>query len=211
MIFNNLLRIALINFFALISSISCAQDHSIKLFENKLINAIHTNDTTFIFNHVDENVFNGFGYNSGIKAFKRIWQEPYPNIGEEIIKALEIGTMTDKESNRVYAPCFWLTFPDSLDAFEYVYVLEDNVPAYTQPDTNAAISDSLSKGLMKVLSRKVSDEYKAFGGPVWLGLKSETGDTLMVQSRYLRSPVDYRFWFEKKAGQWLLTGWAAGD
>lgn len=186
-------------------------DSSFNDFSDKLLKAVQEKDTTFIFSRVDQGVFNGFGGNGGKKEFKMMWREPYNPLSEELAKALKLGAAFDKRTERVFAPYLWLTFPDSLDAFRYVYVLEEGTPAYAVPDTSTPVVENLSKKVIRVLSRKVSDEYEEYSGPVWLGLESETGDTLMVQNGYLRSPIDYRFWFEKKNRKWYLMGWAAGD
>lgn len=186
-------------------------DPSFTHFSDSLISAVQKNDTMFVFSRVSEDVSNGFGGNVGIKEFKQMWSGLNEPLRKEIVKALKLGAKCDEPSDRVFVPHYWLTFPDSLDAFRYVYVLKNGVPAYALPDTSAPIVETIDAGLIKIVSYDVSDKYAAAGNPVWAGLESSTGDTLMVLAEFLRSPLDYRFWFEKKEGRWMLMGWAAGD
>lgn len=180
-------------------------------FSDTLIHAIRKSDTTFVFSRVHPDVMNGFGYNRGRAVFRRLWQDPHDQIRHELLQALLIGGSHEPTLERVFVPYYFLTFPDSLDAFRWAYITSNSTPVYTSPDGEQAAADSLGKSLVEVLSWDGTGQMLSDGTPMWAVIRLDDGRQVYVQSHYLRSPIDYRFWFEKKEGKWLLTGWAAGD
>jgi len=182
-----------------------------KLFSDSLVNAVNERDTAFIFNRVDPDVMNGLGDRSGKDRFKELWYDSYTHLRLEMIKALSLGGAFSEYGNRVYVPHHWVTFPDSLDAYYYAYPLTDFVKVYRNPvraDTAIAI---IRQKWIKVFDWSEGDEIGQQGHTAWIGVITANQDSAYVMADEVRSPLDYRFWFEKKDNKWTLMGWAAGD
>ena len=45
----------------------------------------------------------------------------------------------------------------------------------------------------------------------WIEVKDAKGKRGFVRQLDVRSPIDYRAFFEKKHGKWLMTAFLAGD
>jgi len=48
------------------------------------------------------------------------------------------------------------------------------------------------------------------GGP-WVRVRLDDGRTGYVREALARSPLDYRAWFRKRGGRWVMEGFLAGD
>lgn len=180
-------------------------------FSDSLVIAIESGNTDWIFSRVDSSVFNGFGYNSGIETFKRLWNDPVERFGEELLEALQLGPAFTEDGNRLFVPFLWLAFPDTLDAYRYGYVLKEEVTIYAAPDSGSKVLGSLSPGWTEVENWFAGDTADAWGDPLWISVVVPGIGSGYVKSKQVRSPIDYRFWFEKVNSRWMLMGWAAGD
>lgn len=188
------------------------KDEHFKRFSDCLIKALQQDDSAYVFERVADDVFNGFGYNSGKEVFRRLWNDPHEPIGEELLNALKLGAAYDKEMQRIMVPWHFLAFPDSLDAFRWVYVLKDSTPVYAAPDTGAATTGRLEAGWIEVANWEPDTmDVGEYGAPRWIEVFLPSGGRGAVRRHRVRSPIDYRFWFERRNGRWLLMGWAAGD
>ncbi len=184
---------------------------SFNAFSDSLVTAIERGNTDWVFSRVDSSVFNGFGYNSGIDTFKRLWSDPVVELDEELLVALHLGPAFTEDRDRVFVPFIWLKFPDSLDAYRYGYSLQDEVPVYSAPLAESKVVDTLRTDWVEVFSWFEGDIMDAAGNPLWVGVTTPAVDSGYVKESMLRSPIDYRFWFDKRDGRWNLAGWAAGD
>lgn len=48
------------------------------------------------------------------------------------------------------------------------------------------------------------------GGP-WVRVRLDNGRSGYVRDALARSPIDYRAWFHKRGGRWVMAGFLAGD
>jgi len=191
------------------------QFSSFQKFKEHLVTAVNNNDTLFIFNHLSSDVFNGFGSDNGKEIFRRLWKDPRTDLRKELQTALRLGTMkwnrTSADPLRYYAPAYFLTFPDSLDVFTHSYITQDSVNVYAKPDFNSDGFAITKNSIVKVLRRQVFDHPDMDTTTTWSKISTFGEKSGFVQRRYLRSPIDYRFWFERKNDKWYIMGWAAGD
>jgi len=47
--------------------------------------------------------------------------------------------------------------------------------------------------------------------PLWVEIELDDGRRGVISASQINTPVGYRCFFEKRAGQWFFAGWAAGD
>lgn len=188
-------------------------------FADSLMRAIRENDTSFVFAHTSEEVLNGFGYNQGIEAFRRIWSEPGEDMGEELAEALRLGVAPGNrggDTDRyIYAPSHFVHFPDTLDPYRYFWVLEDSLPVHREPAASAPVETTYTGELIRVEEWAVQSGSGEAGEAIWaqVSLTDGSGSSMegFVRDDQLRSPLATRFWFENVEGTWMLMGWAQGD
>jgi hypothetical protein len=100
------------------------------------------------------------------------------------------------------APWTFHALPDSLDAFEYLVVRDSNVVVRQRPDATSPALDILSFDIVR------AGPYKP--GP-WRAVALADSGSGYVEASRIRSPVDYRAAFERRAGRWRLVFLVAGD
>lgn len=182
-----------------------------ELFADTLSEALQNRDTTYLFNRVDQEIMNGLSYNKGKVRFKELWRNAQVSLGKELITALHLGGAKSKYDFKIFVPHYWVTFPDSLDAFRYVIPLSDTVHLFQQKNENSPIITMLVQKWTEVIERESNYVDGDKNLIKWIRLKTANDKIGYVQKNKVRSVIDYRFWFEKKNNKWMLMGWAAGD
>lgn len=195
------------------------QDPSFVNFRAEFIEAIETNDTEFIFENSIDNVMNGFGGSGGLAELADYWDQ----ISPELLNVLKQGGY--------FSPQDWLE--DDVEA-QYIAPYTNNYPQEPE-DWSASIDWFFSTG---AITSNAVDVYDEPGGnvlatldqvivvisdwwpdinpddienPLWVEIELDDGRRGVISADQINSPVGYRCFFEKKAGQWFFTGWAAGD
>lgn len=111
------------------------------------------------------------------------------------------GRFTSRES--FYAPWTAGPLPDSLDAFEFLFVRDSNVLVRARPE----VSDT-------GFGRLSFDIVRRNGNPadtLWRGIKLPDNRVGYVEARYARSPVEYRIGFRRSGTSWVIDFFVAGD
>lgn len=191
-----------------------ARDPSFRVFRNRLLQAARERDAQFISSILDPEIRNNFGGNNGVEEFRNFW-----NIGRrdsrfwrELIAVLELGgTFEGSGINRYFAaPYVFTRFPENLDAFEYGAIIGRNVRARARPETTAPVVATLTYDIVRI-SNENSPREASEDEPTWVRIIAPTGRRAFVQSRHIRSPVDYRALFMRRNGRWVMTAFIAGD
>lgn len=189
------------------------KDVSFFIFRAKLIEAVKKRDAKFVLSIVDRNIMNNFGGGGGIAEFKKYWKINSPNseFWAEFLPVISNGGSFVKEtsSKLFFAPYTFNSFPEDLDAFDYTAIFGSNVNVRTRADENSPIVANFSYNVVKIL--KTVGEPKKPEKASWYEVQSLGGKRGFVKAEFVRSPVDYRAGFEKKAGKWTITFFIAGD
>ncbi|MDI9418853.1 MAG: SH3 domain-containing protein [Firmicutes bacterium] len=184
-------------------------------FRTAMIKAMEQKDLDFVLNCIDDTLRYTFGLNQGVKGFLRYWEldtmpEDSP-FWEEMLQVLRLGgEFADPDQKIFRAPYVFSSFPETLDAFQHVAVVGQNVKVYADPEFSAQVIGILSYSIVRHVP--YNDKYEFFSdGAYWRKVATSSGKTGFVPDKYLRSPVDYRASFAKSNGKWQLIFFVAGD
>lgn len=171
-------------------------DPSFAAFKAHLLNILEKRDVAGLVGTLDPGVRVTFGDDGGIASFRRHWKLDRPaesRIWAELATVLKLGVT--REENEFVAPYIFTRFPHNLDAYTYAAVVR---------------SDTRFRGSTAPLDHDLV-EIVAPARNGWVEVRTLTGLTGFLQTRDIRSPLDYRAFFEKKNGQWKLTAFIKGD
>jgi hypothetical protein len=101
------------------------------------------------------------------------------------------------------APYVFCKFPDKLDAFTNVVIIQSNVLLRKAPSTNASVVEILSYDIVK-------KEWE-FKDLKWMKVTTPNNMQGYILNQEARSPIDYRAYFVKVNGRWKMRTFIAGD
>jgi hypothetical protein len=185
-------------------------------FREKLMAVAKAKDVDFIGEHTDKAIRYTFGVNDRIEGFFRQW-ELDSNPGEsmfwdELLQVLNLGgSFRNEEKTSFMAPYVYTEFPEDIDAFQHVAIIDKNVKVYAEPNTDAKVLGTLTYSIVKVLESRFKFEGANRQEPTWLKIESLSGNTGYIPAEYGRSPVDYRGNWLKSDGTWKMVFFVAGD
>lgn len=188
-----------------------AQDSSLLLFRLRLIEALVSRDTAFVYAHLAPDVKVSFGDAAGPASFTALWQPSAPESRFWSTMAGVIGgggaydahpPYTDAEATFV-APYYFSAFPDAYDAFEYAVIVGERVNVRSAPDTESEVLTQLSYDIVRLSGGGPSED--------WVQIELADGAEGFVAAPYVKSPLDYRAGFEKIDGRWQIRFFLAGD
>lgn len=190
-----------------------AQDESFLAFRTRLQRALREKDADYVLGIVAPDIKLSFGGSYGTEDFKRWWLTPGTEttgstIWIELGDILAMGATQESYRGspiRYVAPYVFSRWPDEYDAFEYVAVVRDQVPLRAEPKPDGAVVANLSYDILRVTESRVNDSSD------WNKVETISGQTGYVRSSDIRSPIDYRAFFEKIDGAWKMTIFIAGD
>lgn len=180
-------------------------------FRARLQRAVAEHDTAALLAAVDSAVKLSFGGAAGIDDFRREWLE---GSGEDVWT--ELGTVLALggrflDDSTFYAPYTFLPYgseePPGYDPFEALIALGEAVPVREGPEADADTVDVLSFDVVRPEWR-VSEADPPEG---WTAVRLDDGSLGFVRSAAVRSPIDYRAVFSRRAGGWRMTIFIAGD
>ena len=186
------------------------QDSSLMLFRLRLIEALVTRDTAFVYAHLAPEVKVGFGDADGPDSFKAIWQPEDPDSRFWPTMAGIIGAGGVYDANPGYsdaeatfiAPYYFSAFPDEYDGFEYAVIVGERVRVRSAPNTDSEILAALSYDIVRLI-RPPSEG--------WVQIELADGKEGFMAAPYVKSPIGYRAGFEKVNGRWQMFFFLAGD
>jgi hypothetical protein len=181
-----------------------AQHADFFAFRTKLLGGIDRRDVDVLLDAVDPGIRNNFGGDDGIEAFKRLWRlnagdsEIWPVLGSVLMLG---GTF--EGADVFVAPYVHATWPGEFDPFEYVTVVGDGVRFRAQPRTDSRV--------LALVGRAVLRRGDGSAPTGWLSLQLPDGRSGFVSASLVRGPIDYRAYFVRSHGRWLMTALIAGD
>lgn len=181
-----------------------ANDAGFHAFRCRLLDAVARRDAAYVLSIVSADIRNSFGGGGGIEEFTARWR---PGAGDsrfwdEFGTVLRLGGAFDG-GDRFVAPYTFATWPDTLDAFGHAAVIGNNVNVREKPMLAAPVIAQMSYRTVPLAGSLSPGE--------WRHVRISEAITGYMHARYLRSPVDYRAFFERRGGEWKLTMFIAGD
>jgi hypothetical protein len=180
-----------------------AQDPEFLAFKVRLLGALQRKDVAAVVSALDPNVRVRFGAPQGIAAFRRYWKLDRPaqsKLWQELGTVLRLGATRD-ESDFI-APYVFTRFPHTLDAHVYAAVVR---PAAVLRKSPSAAAPKIATLDYEIVQRTRGSR----GG--WVEVQTADGRTGWLPGSDIRSPMEYRAFFEKKNGQWKLTAFTTGE
>lgn len=192
-----------------------SKDENLKNFIDDFLKVIEKKDVEGLKAFIYPNLKYSFGINEGYEGFLKYWKlDESPDqseFWEEMREALELGGVFSGE-DYYFAPYVFETFPgegsyDVFNAYEFVACIAEDVKVYAEPSINARVLRTLDYNLVKLSywQEKITD------GIVFKEIQLSNGEVGFVESKYLRSPIDYRVGIEKSGDSWRVNFFVAGD
>lgn len=195
------------------------QNASFVKFRTSLRATIARKDASALFKALASDIKIDFGGFGGGPEFQKMWK-PYDKdskVWAALSLVVEQGGNFDSPV-RFSAPYVFSAFPSDLDGTEYVVVTNEQAVMRAEPKADAAIVRKLDRDIVtfmgSVVEGKVVQAYNAqheAGPNDWVQVTDAKKKTGFVLARDVRSPIDYRAYFEKRKGKWVMTMFLAGD
>lgn len=180
------------------------RDAAFAAFRDSLLQIVMRRDTSALFAIVAPEIKSSFGGDEGREKFRSFWRvsEADTELWTVLGDVLRHGGRFSGP-DMFYAPYTFHALPDSLDAFEHLVVRDSDVVVRERPDSTGAALAMLSFDIVRA-------------GPfapeqAWRAIELVDGRVGYVRGDQIRSPVDYRAGFERRAGRWWLVFLVAGD
>jgi hypothetical protein len=189
-----------------------AIDPSFRIFREKLIEAVERRDSQFLLAVVASDIRISFGDTNGKEAFVSYWKpdEATSKVWDALRTLLALGGKLTT-STQFVAPYIYAVWPEDRDAFEYVAVVVPIAALRVEPNSDSAVVTPLNHAIVEMLDTAGLKSQHECADTDWLKVKTGSGDEGYVMCREVRSPVDYRAYFEKQGDKWMMTTFIAGD
>ncbi len=191
------------------------RDPSFSAFRGRLLKAARERDGKFVLSVIDPQIKWSFGGDHDIGEFKKHWELESANskFWDELIAVLSLGgTFSSEDGMKTFwAPYTFTRFPNDLDAFEYAPIIGANVKVRTRPKSTAPVIATLSYDIVQATIGGGTDEQLQNDNLGWVKIITPDGKQGYISKKYIRSPVDYRAYFRKVKGKWIMTMFIAGD
>lgn len=182
-------------------------------FRDKLIQCVQEKDSKFLLDHIDKNIRCSFGTENGYDAFVSQWEldkNPQDSkVWSELDKILHLGgSFSSEKKDSFWAPYVYSKFPDTYDAFTYFAVTGDNVPVFSAEDTNSEVIANLKYAI--IMKDSSAGSNSGLNNP-FVKVVLSSNESGFVESKYIRSPIDYRIELANENGGWYIRCFVSGD
>ncbi|MBC7924057.1 MAG: SH3 domain-containing protein [Bryobacteraceae bacterium] len=177
---------------------------SFAAFRWRLLKGLEKKDTAVLFPLLDPGIRASFGAGDGVKTFRQYWKlDTAPatsGLWSELTTAIRLGST--REEDEFVAPYVFTRFPKDRDAFTHAAVIKPAVKLRKLPKAGATIVGTLDYEVVQLLTPVKNG---------WYRVRTDAGKQGWLPQADVRSPLDYRAFFEKKNGRWFLTAFVKGD
>ena len=198
-----------------------SKDPSFKRFREKLIVAVKRRDRKFLLSILHPKIENTFDGKGGIEEFVAKWKvnSPESKVWTELLTVLTMGGSFGKDNGQKifeapYVSSRWDSIMNKLpgaDAFTYSAIIAASVPVYSKPDAAGRAVTFLSYDVVEVDNERSVWKDADRDELLWVKIKTLKSQQGYVQGDKIRSAVDYRAYFKKVRGKWLMYIFVAGD
>lgn len=183
----------------------CFADADFALFRSDLLDAIEERDPDMLLALLSDDVAVNFGGDRGREDFARVWGLDRPaesEVWDQLSDALALGCAMD--GTMAAAPRFVSRLPEDAEVYDTLVAVEPGAALRAEPRADAELVAALDSDLMwtGAWDETLGD---------WLAVSLPDGRRGYVHAGQVRSPVDYRAFFEKDGDEWRITGFVAGD
>jgi hypothetical protein len=194
-----------------------SNDPSFLEYRTKLIAAVVARDTEAVIKHTDPDISLSYGGDAGHAAFRDFLNVPIEKLADdykskanelreeywnELETVLKMGGRFQNDS--FAAPYTWSApYPKDSDPYEVYFIPGENVMLRADTNSTGRLISRLSYNVVTVPRWNPETDYQA--------IKLPNGQEGYMSSKYLRSLIDYRAFFSKLEGKWLMTVFIAGD
>ena len=187
-------------------------DAAFRSFRSRVLERLSARDTSFLYGMLAPDIKNSFGGDDSIAGFKRIWRmaENRTDVWEVLSRVLQLGGKMPADSLFI-APYVYAFWPDSIDAFEHVAVVTPNALLREAASASSRAIGTLSHSILKLEEWQNLGELGVPTDSTWARVRLRSGRTGWVQGEAVYSPVDWRAFFIKRNGRWMLQLFVAGD
>ncbi len=156
---------------------------------------------------ISKDIMTSFGdEGNGVNGFNEMWEPEKSDslIWETLAKVLALGGTFDDQGKFV-APYVFSRWPNCAgDEFSSVAILGNSVRMRATPSKDGKTVALLNYAIVETIEDQSED------GP-WVQIRTAGGKMGYVAKELLRSPLDYRAFFQKAGGEWQMTMLVAGD
>ncbi|MBI1211981.1 MAG: hypothetical protein GC190_10995 [Alphaproteobacteria bacterium] len=181
-------------------------------FRNELKAIIAHKNAAALMKIVDTKIQNGFGGEDGIAKFRNGWKPEDPNspVWRALSLVIEQGGNFDSKT-QFSAPYTFSAFPSDADGFTTVVVTAEGAVMREKPKPDGAVVRALDHDILTLVGQGSGKLQHEATEADWLEVKDAKGRHGYVRQLDVRSPIDYRAYFENRRGKWLMTAFLAGD
>ena len=199
------------------------QDPSFLKFRNELKDIIAHKDSSALLNLIAPEIKIDFGGGHGVAAFEKQWKLSDPKSELWPALSLVVNQGGNFDSKLLFsAPYTYSAFPSDLDSESKVVVTSEGAALRDQPNGGAKVIRKLDHDILTLVGGRQYDLFVTTGAEVyvaqhkaspeiWYAVKDAKGGFGFVWAGDVRSPLDYRAFFEKRKGKWLIATFLAGD
>jgi len=182
-----------------------SRDPSFVAFRESLMDVVARKDRAALLAVIDPTgIRSSFGGDGTLAEFENLWSldRPDSKLWPELLTVLSMGGAFESD-DAFWAPYVFSSFPESVDAFEWLAITGQKAPLHSEPRDESPILARLDYTLVR------SPDAPEPGD--WTRVTLDDVGTGFVRSDLVRSPVDYRAVFTKRDGRWVMTAFVAGD
>lgn len=182
------------------------RDAGFLAFRTELLGTIARRDGPRLLKSIHPDIKNGFGGDDGLDAFVRIWrpEESDSPLWRELGSTLALGG-TFVAPDQFVTPYVHSRWPGDVDGFEHVALIGSNVRVRAAPGPTAVPIVTLSFAILRRGDSGAGREEP------WTSVRLAGGRRGYVATRLVRSPIDYRAFFARVGGRWVMSIFVAGD
>src|SRR5262245_41703897 len=132
-------------------------DSSFTRFRRELQMHLQNHDTAYLYAILAPDIKSSFGGDHGIDGFKTVWQMDDPDSSEvwsTLSRALALGGKLerDESNHKTYfiAPYVYADWPQNIDPFENVAVIDADVPVHELPNAAAPAVARVSHSILRI-------------------------------------------------------------
>jgi hypothetical protein len=185
---------------------------SFQAFRARTLEALARKDTAYLYGMLAPEIRNTFGGDDGIEGFRRIWNmdEPESPVWTALSRVLLMGGQQSSDSSFV-APYVFAFWPDSMDAFDYIAVVSDSARVYDGPSPDARTLGVAARSILRVSEWNGQPSSGGPGDSTLAQVQLPSGAGGWLHGADVYSPISWRAMFVRRAGQWLMILFVAGD
>ena len=173
--------------------------------------AVRNKDMRFIDSILDDEIMSSFGGD----PFHEYWanEQGLWSVLEEILSLggvyYQAGEFSYGFGKCFVAPYVFTNFGETdLDALEHFAVIDKGVPVYKAESAESAVIDTLD---YNILEFHYNGEVWGKGPDDFVSVTTLSGTVGHIQTKFIRSPIDYRLCIAQKDDGWKLLWLIAGD